>query len=93
MAKQKAGIDPNLIRELAQLLEETGLSEIEVERDGQRVRVARQVKDTQAQPSRPPVAESPPMSPAPSEAAFCACHGVWESRIGVARFTTVRASR
>jgi len=67
MAKQKAGIDPNLIRELAQLLEETGLSEIEVERDGQRVRVARQAKDTQAQPSRPPVAESPPMSPAPSE--------------------------
>ncbi|HTS41960.1 MAG TPA: acetyl-CoA carboxylase biotin carboxyl carrier protein [Xanthobacteraceae bacterium] len=66
MAKQKAGIDPNLIRELAQLLEETGLSEIEVERDGQRVRVARQAKD-QAQPSRPPVAESPPMSPAPSE--------------------------
>ena len=33
MAKQKPAIDPNLIRELAQLLEETGLSEIEVERD------------------------------------------------------------
>ncbi len=42
MAKQKPAIDPNLIRELAQLLEETGLSEIEIERDGQRVRVARQ---------------------------------------------------
>ena len=41
MTKQKPAIDPDLIRELAQLLEETGLSEIEIERDGQRVRVAR----------------------------------------------------
>jgi acetyl-CoA carboxylase biotin carboxyl carrier protein len=45
MPKQKPAIDPNLIRELAQLLEETGLGEIEVERDGQRVRVARQVAE------------------------------------------------
>ena len=35
MTKQKPAIDPDLIRELAQLLEETGLSEIEIERDGQ----------------------------------------------------------
>jgi acetyl-CoA carboxylase biotin carboxyl carrier protein len=41
-AKQKSTIDPDLIRELARLLEETGLTEIEFERDGQRVRVARQ---------------------------------------------------
>jgi len=45
MPKQKPAIDPNLIRELAQLLEETGLGEIEVERDGQRVRVARPVAE------------------------------------------------
>jgi acetyl-CoA carboxylase biotin carboxyl carrier protein len=38
---QDFAIDQELIRELAKLLEETGLSEIEVERDGQRVRVAR----------------------------------------------------
>ena len=37
----KAAIDHELIRELAKLLEETGLTEIEFERDGQRVRVAR----------------------------------------------------
>ncbi len=34
-------LDPDLIRELARLLDETGLTEIEFERDGQRVRVAR----------------------------------------------------
>jgi acetyl-CoA carboxylase biotin carboxyl carrier protein len=37
------GTDHDLIRELAALLEETGLSEIEIERDGMRVRVARPV--------------------------------------------------
>ena len=35
-------IDHDVIRELAQLLDETGLTEIEFERDGVRVRVARQ---------------------------------------------------
>jgi len=34
-------VDQDLIRELAKLLEETGLSEIELERGGERVRVAR----------------------------------------------------
>jgi acetyl-CoA carboxylase biotin carboxyl carrier protein len=42
-AKGKGGIDQGLIRELAGLLEETGLSEIEIEREGMRVRVARQM--------------------------------------------------
>jgi len=35
------GVDPDVVREMAKLLEETGLSEIEVERGGVRVRVAR----------------------------------------------------
>ena len=43
-SKDKLAIDPELVRELARLLEETGLSEIEFERDGQRVRVARQMQ-------------------------------------------------
>jgi len=34
-------IDKDTIRELAELLEETGLTEIEVEADGQRIRVGR----------------------------------------------------
>jgi acetyl-CoA carboxylase biotin carboxyl carrier protein len=44
MAKPKSAIDHDLIRELAQLLDETGLTEIEFERDGERVRVARRAK-------------------------------------------------
>jgi acetyl-CoA carboxylase biotin carboxyl carrier protein len=44
MAKPKSAIDHDLIRELAKLLEETGLTEIEFEREGQRVRVARRAR-------------------------------------------------
>ena len=48
------GVDSDVVREMAKLLEETGLSEIEVERGGVRVRVARE---------RPGAATAPP-SPA-----------------------------
>jgi len=41
--KGKSGPEHTLIRELATLLEETGLSEIELEREGVRVRVARRL--------------------------------------------------
>jgi acetyl-CoA carboxylase biotin carboxyl carrier protein len=43
MAKtpKKPEVDHELIHELSKLLDETGLSEIEIEQDGQRVRVAR----------------------------------------------------
>jgi acetyl-CoA carboxylase biotin carboxyl carrier protein len=52
MSKQKPAIDHDLIRELARLLDETGLTEIEYERDGQRVRVARQAQAIAAASSR-----------------------------------------
>jgi acetyl-CoA carboxylase biotin carboxyl carrier protein len=42
MAERESPVDQDLIRELAKLLDETGLTEIEVERDGMRVRVGRQ---------------------------------------------------
>ena len=41
MSEAKSAIDHDLIRELAKLLDETGLTEIEFERDGVRVRVGR----------------------------------------------------
>ncbi len=71
-SKDKLAIDPELVRELARLLEETGLSEIEFEREGQRVRVARQMQALAAGPSRLgpaasvplPVAEAGPIDPA-----------------------------
>ena len=58
MANLKSAIDADLIRELAQLLEETGLSEIEFERNGERVRVARRIR-------RPgPASHAPAAAPA-----------------------------
>lgn len=41
--KTKSNVDQELIRELANLLGETGLTEIEIEQEGLRVRVARNV--------------------------------------------------
>ena len=43
MSEKKPTVDQDLIRELAELLTETGLTEIEIDRDGMRVRVARTV--------------------------------------------------
>src|SRR5262245_61179164 len=48
--------DPDLIRDLARLLDETGLTEIEFERDGARVRVARHAT---APPPPAPMALAP----------------------------------
>jgi acetyl-CoA carboxylase biotin carboxyl carrier protein len=66
------GVDPDVIRDLARLLEETGLSEIEVERGGVRVRVARNgghgTAGTAPAPAPPPVYAAPSSpSPQPSE--------------------------
>jgi acetyl-CoA carboxylase biotin carboxyl carrier protein len=71
-AKDNPVVDHALIRELAQLLDETGLTEIEFERDGQRVRVARQAQAIVAAPLRAgtaadgpvPVAVAVPLDPA-----------------------------
>lgn len=46
MTAKKTGIDRELIRELAELLTETNLTEIEIEQDDFRVRVARTPADT-----------------------------------------------
>jgi acetyl-CoA carboxylase biotin carboxyl carrier protein len=45
---KRQSVDKELIRELADLLSETGLTEIEIEQDGLRVRVARQASATLA---------------------------------------------
>ena len=57
------GVDQGLIRELAELLDETGLSEIEVEREGMRVRVSRQVS-VQAMPMAAMAAPAAAAAPA-----------------------------
>jgi acetyl-CoA carboxylase biotin carboxyl carrier protein len=63
MTSKKSIVDQSLIRELAELLRETGLTEIEIERDDTRVRVARSV----VQAPSPPVPPTPPTPPPPAE--------------------------
>src|SRR5579862_8676867 len=63
MVQRKSMIDPDLIRELAKLLDETGLTEIEFERDGERVRVGRL-----AQPAAVPAATAIPAAERPPAA-------------------------
>ena len=60
-----AAIDEDLIRDLADLLSETGLTEIEIERQGLRVRVARAAPGASASVV-PAASPAPPSSPAPS---------------------------
>jgi acetyl-CoA carboxylase biotin carboxyl carrier protein len=56
-------IDPRMVRKLADILTDTGLTEIEVEQGGLKIRVARQVSVAQS-----PVAYAAPV-PAPAPAA------------------------
>lgn len=77
MAAKKTTIDQGLIKDLANLLNETDLSEIEVEQDDFRVRLSRhssaapiQVQAPVAQPVSAPVAPS-----APSEAPVAVAKG------------------
>jgi acetyl-CoA carboxylase biotin carboxyl carrier protein len=73
MAEKQYGVDKDLIRDLAALLKETELSEIEIEQQGFRIRVSRglapaPVAVTYAEPQRPPFPAAgelaPPISPA-----------------------------
>lgn len=62
MAEKKSGIDQALIRDLANILNETDLTEIEVEQDDLRIRVSRngtQVMMPQMQAYAQPVAAAP----------------------------------
>lgn len=76
-AGQKSGmnVDTRLVRELAELLNETGLTEIEVEDNDRKIRVARGGTVAVAAPVAPPapVAAAPASAPA-AEAAPAADH-------------------
>jgi acetyl-CoA carboxylase biotin carboxyl carrier protein len=73
-SKTKPSDERELIRELATLLDETNLTEIEIERAGLRVRIARNitiaaaVPAAVARPSAAPVA-APSVAPAPADIA------------------------
>ena len=64
MSTKKSGIDQQLIRDLAGILDETKLTEIEVEQDDVRIRVSRQPAAMQAYapaaaPQQSPAAQQP----------------------------------
>ncbi|MCK8782567.1 acetyl-CoA carboxylase biotin carboxyl carrier protein [Rhizobium sp. NTR19] len=74
MSEKKNGIDKGLIRDLANILNDTDLTEIEVEQDDLRIRVSRQGATQYVQapvaPSFAPAAAAPAAaSPAPVAAA------------------------
>jgi acetyl-CoA carboxylase biotin carboxyl carrier protein len=64
MFGKKIQVDPSLVRNLAELLNETGLTEIEVQNGAQRVRVSRGATAISA-----PMAASAPVAAAPRAAA------------------------
>jgi acetyl-CoA carboxylase biotin carboxyl carrier protein len=70
-APKSPAVDHEVIRELAQLLEETGLTEIEFERDGVSIRVARQGQAPagRARPAETPLAAPAAIAPAAIEPA------------------------
>jgi acetyl-CoA carboxylase biotin carboxyl carrier protein len=59
-ASKSSDINEEVVRKLARLLDETGLSEIEYGRDGWHVRVAKGPDRTAAAPAAPPASEPAP---------------------------------
>ncbi|MFC6199775.1 acetyl-CoA carboxylase biotin carboxyl carrier protein [Ponticaulis profundi] len=74
MAKENQAVDPGLVRELAAILREADLGEIEVEHGELKIRVSKPVAPVHAAPA--PVAYAPPpaapAAPAPSAPAAAA---------------------
>lgn len=62
--KKNTGVDPNLVRELAAILGESGLSEIEVEHGELRLRLARTVSVAATAPAPVHVVQAPAAAPA-----------------------------
>ena len=73
--KSSMNVDTALVRELAELLNETGLTEIEVEDDDRKIRVARGGTSVVAAPAMAaPAAPPAPEATAPAPAAAAADH-------------------
>ena len=71
MSSKKIGIDHDLVRELAQLLTETNLTEIEIEHDDLRIRVAR----NEGGPAPASIPKAPLAPPAESRPATTSTDG------------------
>ena len=83
----KMNIDSKLVRELAQLLADTGLSEIEVEDGDRKIRVARQLVAAAAAPvtlAAPAAAVAAPAAPAEPVVAAAPVDAVKSPMVGTA---------
>ena len=72
MSTKKTGVDQQLIRDLAGILDETNLTEIEVEQDDIRIRVSRQPAAVQAYAGSSYAPASVPAATAPAPSAVSA---------------------
>ncbi len=61
---EASGAEQRLIRELAEILDDTGLSEIEIEKSGLKIRVARELTGQPMAIAPAPVAAAPPSAAA-----------------------------
>ncbi len=73
-SKDQRSPEHALIRDLAELLNETGLTEIELEREGMRIRVARQITMAAAVAHAPQAAVAPAPVAAPAKPADPVSH-------------------
>ena len=73
--RAKGGIDASAIRELAGLLDETGLTEIEIEQNGSRIRVSRQAVHAVAHAQAAAPVATTPMPAAHAETPIAAHKG------------------
>ncbi|GAB1581982.1 acetyl-CoA carboxylase biotin carboxyl carrier protein [Phyllobacterium phragmitis] len=72
MASRNAGIDKEIIRDLAEILNQTDLTDIEIEQGDLRIRVSRQVTVHATVPQAPMMAAPAPAAAAPAPAAEAA---------------------
>ncbi len=88
MSTKKSGIDQQLIRDLAGILTETNLTEIEVEQDDLRIRVSRQSPTVHAVAAPAPVLAAPvataAAAPAPAAPADVSRNAVPSPMVGTA---------
>lgn len=89
MATRKSGIDKDLVRDLANILNETDLNEIEVEQDDLRIRVSRGgTTVAHAAPAFMPAPAAAPAAPAPAAAAAAQAEPAAESGANSANAVT-----
>jgi len=95
MSPRKPGVDQQLIRDLAAILDETNLTEIEVEQDDMRIRVSRQSGGVMAAPAPIQVAPAPVPSsgPVPAPAADPGKNAVNSPMVGTVYLASAPGAR